>query len=611
MIDESGFVLRSPSGVLTATLRLTREKRLRYQVKRGDAVVVEDGDIGITADGVDLGDGVAFEDIRQETIYETYKVFGGHSDALNHCNAYRFSLRHAASGEAYELQARAYDDGFAFRYALPREGTTTVQGEASSWTLPAGSRVWLFERNNGWKLKSYAGEWISADAEELHTVSGQGPVQGTPLVAELPDGRGYAAIAEAALYNYSGMRLEAIGRRAVRANFTEGDAGFAVEGAVLTPWRVAMAAPDLDGLVNSDLITNLNPAPSAALFSDTSYIRPGRSAWRWWSLGTGTPEQERETVDRAAALGFEYTTVDEGWEAWPEPWADLRRLTDYAKGKHVGVFVWKRSKEIDDPREGWRTMREFFDKAKDAGAVGLKIDFIDNESKAAIDFEIAALRLAAERRLMINFHGISKPTGESRTYPNEISREGIRGLELNKMKEGPIPAWHNAALPFTRFVAGHGDYTPVGFSNPGETTYAHQLATMVAFTSPLQVVAENPAFLLEEAAARPALDVLKSIPSVWDETRALPPSAIGELAVLARRSGEAWFLGVLNGKAERTTVRLPLSFLDDGAAYDAVEIVDRGPGSMARKEGMRVASRDAVDIVLEPNGGYVAVLRKA
>ncbi len=610
MIDGNGFVLQSPSGVLKATLRLTGENRLRYQAKRGEALVVEDGDIGLTADGVDLGAGVAVEEIRQETIYETYKVLGGHAEALNHCNAYRFSLRHAASGEAYELQARAYDDGFAFRYSLSREGTTTVQGEASSWTLPAGSRVWLFERNNGWKLKSYAGEWISADAEELHTVSSQGPVQGTPLVVELPDRTGYAAILEAALYNYSGMRLEAIGGRAVRANFTEGNAGFAVEGAVLTPWRVAMAVPDLDGLANSDIITNLNPAPSESLFPDMSYIRPGRSAWRWWSLGTGTPEQERETVDQAATLGFEYTTVDEGWEAWPEPWADLRRLTAYANGKNVGVFVWKRSKEIDDPRFGWRAMREFFDKAKDAGAAGLKIDFIDNESKAAIDFEIAALTLAAERRLMINFHGISKPTGESRAYPNEISREGIRGLELNKMKEGPIPAWHNAALPFTRFVAGHGDYTPVGFSNPGETTYAHQLATMIAFTSPLQVVAENPAFLLEAEAAQPALDVLKSIPSVWDETRALPPSAIGELAVLARRTGEAWFLSVLNGKAERTTLRLPLSFLAGGAAYDVVEIVDRGADRMERKVSARYPSQEAPEIGLEPNGGYVAAFRK-
>src|SRR5690606_5872289 len=129
-----------------------------------------------------------------------------------------------------------------------------------------------------------------------------------------------------------------------------------------------------------------------------------------------TPEQEREVIDQAAALGFEYTTIDEGWERWDRPWDTVKELASYASERNVGVFVWKRSKEIDDPANNWQAMREFFDHAVAAGTAGLKIDFIDNESKAAIDFEIAALRLAAERKLMINFHGISKPTGEVRTY---------------------------------------------------------------------------------------------------------------------------------------------------------------------------------------------------
>ncbi|WJH37503.1 glycoside hydrolase family 97 catalytic domain-containing protein [Paenibacillus sp. CC-CFT747] len=338
-------------------------------------------------------------------------------------------------------------------------------------------------------------------------------------------------------------------------------------------------------------------------------MRPGRSVWRWWSLGTGTPEQEREMIDCADQLGFEYTTMDEGWEAWENPWEELQKLTAYAGSKDIGVFVWKRSGEINDPQDNWKAIRDFFDKARNAGAAGLKIDFIDNESKAAIDFEIAALEKAAERRLMINFHGISKPTGESRTYPNEISREGIRGLELNKMKEGPIPAWHNAALPFTRFLAGHGDYTPVGFSNRGETTYAHQLATMVVFTSPLQVVAENPAYLLEEESVRAGLEVLKAIPSVWEETRVLEPSAIGELAVFARRSGGIWFLGILNGKAERVTLeRLSLSFLEDGVEYEVTEITDREkPHGLECKVSHEIALSDWTTVRMEPNGGYVAM----
>lgn len=133
---------------------------------------------------------------------------------------------------------------------------------------------------------------------------------------------------------------------------------------------------------------------------------------------------------------------------------------------------------------------------------------------------------------MVNFHGSHPPTGESRTYPTEMTREGIRGLELNKMREGPIPAWHNAALPFTRLVVGHGDYTPLGYSRPGPTTFAHQLATVILFTSPMQVIAEHPEVLLTDPATAPALDLLTQIPAVWDETVVLEPSAIGELAML-------------------------------------------------------------------------------
>ncbi|WP_158289342.1 glycoside hydrolase family 97 protein [Paenibacillus flagellatus] len=599
--------LRSPGGTVAARIGLDSGGRLYYEVTSGGRTVIEPSEMGMTVDGSDLGDGVRFEGEERGTIDETYPARGVHRTAVNRCSVLTARLTHRASGIGYSVEARAFDDGFAYRYVVPGDGERVVGGERSSWTIPAGCGVWLFERNSSWKLKSYAGEWVRADAEELPTFSGQGPVQGTPIVLELPGGRGYAALLEAALYNYSGMRLEAVGGRKLRANFTEGEAGFAVEGTIVTPWRATIVAADLNGLVNSDLLTNLNPPPSPELFAEPSYIRPGRSVWRWWSQGTGTPEQEREYVDFAATLGFEYTTVDEGWEKWPDPWGDLRALAGYAASRGVGVFVWKRSKEVDDPADGYGKLRTFLDEVKAAGACGVKIDFIDNESKAAIDFEIGALRLAAERRLMVNFHGISKPTGESRTYPNEITREGIRGLELNKMAEGPIPAFHNAALPFTRFVAGHGDYTPVGYSNPGPTTFAHQLATAVAFTSPMQVIAENPAVLLDDGRVRPALDVLLALPSVWDETRVLEPSAIAELAVLARRSGDRWFVGALNGTEKpRAIDRLDLGFLGAGA-YRAVLLTSPEPAAFAREERTYRDGERTLAVKMGPADGFVAM----
>jgi alpha-glucosidase len=234
---------------------------------------------------------------------------------------------------------------------------------------------------------------------------------------------------------------------------------------------------------------------------------------------------------------------------------------------------------------------------------------METEAKAAIDFEITALQLAAERKLMILFHGCQKPTGEARTYPNEITREAIRGLELNKMAEGPIPAWHNAALPFTRFVAGHADYTPVGFSNPGPTTFAHQLATDIIFTSGLQNIAEHPYKLLNDAHTKPALDILKAVPSVWDETRVLKPSRIGRLACFARRSGDTWFLAALN--AEPMILRsVDLSFLG-AKSYRAVFLSSPTQLTFARREVAKVDSRYPLRIKLGAGDGFVAMFKPA
>jgi alpha-glucosidase len=234
------------------------------------------------------------------------------------------------------------------------------------------------------------------------------------------------------------------------------------------------------------------------------------------------------------------------------------------------------------------------------------LDFLNAESLDRIRFEEAALRIAAQNRLLVNFHGCRKPGGESRTYPNELTREAVRGLELNKMKEGPITPAHNAALPFTRLVVGAADYTPVGFSRPGLTTYAHQLATLVLFTSPLQVIAENPDLLLNDTKLLPALDVLKAVPSVWDETRVLEPSKIGQLAIMARRSGARWFLAAVNGGKQTVTLdNLDLSFLGKDS-YDAVYLSSASPSQFTRSEHRMVNASTPLSVPLGLGDGFVA-----
>ncbi|OVE75504.1 hypothetical protein BVX97_04370 [bacterium E08(2017)] len=601
------FVVKSPSGNIEAEIHRDKDK-LTYSVRSGGRIMIDRGDMGIVVDNKNYANALFdAEKVEIRTFNTTYQVLGIKSTARNHYNGASIPMTTPGVG-SWTLGVRVYDDGFAFRYQVPGTGLRTVQGEITSFVLPGESVIWYFERKNAWKLKSYAGEWLKAPIDKMPTVSGKlGPVQGLPLVAELPEG-GYMLLSDAACWNYSSLRGKAVGNNTFKASLA--DKSFEVDGNVITPWRVVLCAPDLNALVNSTIISNLAPPPDPNLYGDTDYIRPGRCVWRWWSSGTGNPQEEEEYINYAEKLGFEYTIIDDGWKDWPNAWEEVTRLCSYARQKGVGVFLWKHSKDINDPADAWANMRTFLDKVVKAGAVGIKTDFMNSDGKAAIDFEIALLKLAAERKLMVNFHGCHKSTGEARTFPNEVTREGIRGLELNKMKEGPITASHNAALPFTRFVVGHGDYTPftVTAERMGPTTLAHQLATVICFTSPLQVIAENPAELLVPE-HKELTGVLKEIPSVWDETRVLPGSRIGELTVMARRKGKTWFIAGLNGMGEQI-YSLDLSFLgkktflativqDHPDASDKVTLQTRNVNPAAKQ-----------NMVMSKGGGFVYLLKE-
>ena len=622
--------LQSPNGKVVARVFMTEAGALQYDIRWKGQPIIESSRLGITVDGIDLGSKVTIGVPSTKSCDETYETRGVHTQARNHYTQWTFPLTHQPSGRNWSLACRVFDDGVAFRYLVSASDKQHVDGESTSWRIVEGCKAWYFERlAKKWKLKSYAGEWLSTDAGNLHTVSPPGPIQGTPIVLELPQQLGYAAITKAATYNYSGMRLRGVGDRTLVADFTEGDAGFDVDGPIVTPWRVTMLADDLNELVNSDLIKNLNPAPDLMLFGDADFVKPGRTAWSWETLSLGTPDTQREFIDLAAEMGFEYSTVDDGWKDWPDPWGTIKSLCDHGKSKNVGVWVWVHSKDIMDPTNNYRQMREYFDRVAAAGCVGLKIDFMNGESKELINFETAVLRNSAWKKLMINFHGCHASTGEERTYPNEMTREGIRGIEVNKMKEGPLPASHNAALPFTRFVVGHADYTPVLFSNPGPTTWAHQVATLVTFTSALQTYAEHPDTMMRSPILKKAFPIVKTIPPIWDETRVLLGSEIGKLTVMARRSGDVWFIGILNGEQIAKDYSLDLSFLgDENLAIAAISDDTTSPrvnlvGLNAKADlhefttaiPLKVEQRSLkqerkLSVKLAPGGGFVARLTK-
>jgi alpha-glucosidase len=593
--------MQSPREQVNAIL-FSEKGQLKYSVAARQTKLIEPSILGLKLNGHEYGKAVStIELLSKSALNQEYSLRGKSSKASNKCNVYNFEITEGTL--KYQVEFKLFDDGCAFRYLFKTgKKSSVVRQELTTFTLSPETRIWYFERNSDWKLRSYAGLWQSTIIDSLPIVSSQGPIQGKPLIVELKSG-GYVLLSEAALYDYSGMRFKALGKRQLQADFTEGKEGFVVSGNLITPWRVIGYAKDLNALVNTNIITNLNPAPDKKLFAKTEYIKPGRAVWSWISQHKEDsyllPASEKKFIDGAHKLGFEYTLIDEGWEIkWSDKWNQLQELCKYGTNKKVGVWIWKHSKDLRNP-----VVRDaFLDSVKFAGAVGVKTDFMNSEAKELIDFEIGFLKACAARKLLVNFHGCQTSTGESRTYPNELTREGVRGMELNTMNE-PIPAWHNAALPFTRFVTGHGDYTPGFFSNKGNTTNAHQLALFYLLESSLQCLAENPENLFDFKLA-PARKMLEKLPVTWDETIVLPGSKIGVIAAMARRKKDVWYVAVINGTTENYEFVTELEFLKPNTNYLATSVTDETNGSLYEHTSV-INKKDKSVFKLLPAGGVL------
>jgi alpha-glucosidase len=596
----------SPNRQIQFTL-LPATPQLRYRVTRARRDVIEPSDLSFRSGEIDVCHECEILTIERYRVKESYVTRGVHSKAVNNCNGARVSLRHNESRTEFTFELRVYNDGVAFRFNFPGIGTW-IPDEASVFTIPNRGTVWFHD---------FEGHYEGIHQKKSINDVKDGEWAAPPLTIKLPDGRGYAAITEAALFDYAGMGLRANGRNGFATvlghalpvshpfdlRYGKDEAKrlsqiARVDGPVTTPWRVVIVGGDLNALVNSDLISNLSPPPDKAIFPQglkTNWVKPGRAVWRYLDGGDNTFEGIKEFSRLAGQLGFEYNVVEGVWARWSE--AQLRELVDYSNQQNVKLWFWKHRRTLGTERE----REEFFSLLSRLGVAGAKIDFFDHEAKEVIDLYQAILRSSAEHKIMVEFHGANKPAGESRTWPNELSREAIRGLEYRSMS---LRSVHNTTLPFTRFLAGHGDYTPVHFGERRrETSWAHQIATAIVFTSPLMIYGAHPQHILDN----PAHDLIKSIPSVWDETIVLPQSEIGELAGFARRSGDVWFVGVMNALTGKT-IRISLHFLSE-RRYRATIVLDQMDEPAAVKiENVHISHSENLVARMRAGGGFVARL---
>jgi len=599
-----------PDGNVKLTI-LPNKERLSFTVTLGNTTVLDTSTIVMKLDGYDLSAGVVFGKVERYEVDETYPWYGVKSLAVNCCNGARISLQNDLSFIDYILEVRVFKDGAAFRHVIPAgKDTIRVPDEYTTFVIPVGSTVWYHDLGG-----HYEADYDRNNISDVRPGQWAGP----PLTFKLPGGTGYGSITEADLVNYSGMALEADGRRGwitalghrqplnypYELRYGRDEAKrlgkpASITGTITTPWRVVMVGRDLNTLVNSTIVPNLCPPADSKNFPDgirTSWISPGRAVWRYLDGGDRSFEGMKEFSRLAGQLGFEYHVIEGFWSRWSDE--QIKEIVEYSKKQGVGLWFWRHTNQLTTPQ----AREAFFKKLHDFGVAGAKLDFLDHEAREVIDLYEALLAKSAEHQVLVNFHGANKPTGRARTWPNELVREAVRGMESSSLRER---ARHETILPFTRYLAGHADYTSMHFGERRrDTTWTHQIASMAVFASPLLTVVAHPQIILDH----PAVDVIKSIPAVWDETIVLPGSEIGQLAVFARRTGDVWFLAVMCGPQAKT-IKMPLSFLGDGRYKASLVRDDKVNDAAVVLEERTLRRTDTFTIEMVNGGGFIARFSK-
>ncbi|MGS0826591.1 glycoside hydrolase family 97 protein [Shewanella sp. 0m-8] len=391
------------------------------------------------------------------------------------------------------------------------------------------------------------------------------------------------------------------------------------------PWRIfAISQADADLLTNE-----LSYLLADELAIDPTWVKPGQVAWDWWNAnnvfgvdfkaGINT-QTYKYYIDFAAKYGIEYIVLDEGWHHLDSVLIvvddiDVKEIIAYGKSKNVDVILWVIWKTLDNELEQALALFERW------GAAGIKVDFMQRDDQAMVNYYWKIAKQAAKHKLLVDFHGSYKPAGLRRAYPNVITREGVRGLEHNKWADY-ITAEHNLTLPFIRQLAGPMDYTPgamvnaqpdnfrINFNRPmSKTTRVHQMAMYVVFESPLQMLADTPSHYLRE---HESTEFITRVPTVWDETKVLS-AKISDHIIIARRSGKQWFIGVMgNSRPREFTLDLSLLGLSESQQYQMSSFAD---GNNADKYASdyqtkteTVTAKSAINITLAPSGGWVAHL---
>ena len=580
--------LTSPNGTIQFNVTDQAGGALSYTVTAGSTTIFGDSPLGISTSATDLSTGLTYTGETRTVISETYSLPAG-TDPSYVNDGRQMVLSYTKSGVTMELVVRAYNDGVAFRYRLPGSGNVTITGESSGFRLPATSGGWAAPWNS-----NYEQDYIYRNAAGLNS----GTDLTMPALASINNNAYYTLMTEANVYNAGAsfapalLKGDGAGTGLLKVARTP-DQGFPMSSTYpfQTPWRVAIVAANLDVLYNSDLVQNLNP-PAA---TTPTWVKPGRAAWSWYSDEDSASDlsKQKQMVDFAASMGFEYVTVD----CCYTPSVDLPAISAYAAQRGVKIFAWVTADAAQTAAQATQLVVDH----KAYGVAGLKVDFFLNDSQAVQRWYQSIGDAAGANQMMLDLHGSTKPGGENRTWPWVLTSEAVAGTEHYKYPP-PTTAAADVTYPFTRGPLGSMDYTPAMISqNAATLTQAHTLAQAIVFSTGMINYADSAA-AYEQWAGR---HLMRAIPTTWDESKVVEGFP-GDHITLARRSGTDWFIGGMTSPARTATV--PLTFLGTGN-YTATIFSDNAAGRV-QVATQTVTSATTLSLPMIATGGVSVHLSK-
>lgn len=634
-VNISAQSLQISSSDRNICIEINNAQRLSYSVSYKGKTLISDSPLGFELKGEQpmLADFMLTNTPQSTLKSESWRpvVKNKHEQVSLEWNEMTLCLKEK-NGDYRRMDfiVRVYNNGVAFRYQLygnRNVGDRQITKELTGFTIPKSSTVWAANYTPKY-TSSQESEFVKTALTELP----KDIVAGLPFLVEI-DKQNYLAITEAYINNYPGFYigkdntetdvlitlttklspLPGESEDGVKARFNE---------QMSTPWRVIMIGSHPGKFIESELISGLNP-PCA--IKDTSWIKPGISAWDHWWSGEVKMETDviKEYIDMAATQGWPYMLIDWQWYGTfnnpsaditkPAPQIDMNNILEYARSKNVRCWLWLYCTDINK-NDIYKKAFALYEKW---GIAGVKIDFMDRDDQQMVNWYRRIVQTAAEHKLMVDFHGAYKPDGIDRTYPNLLTREGVLGEEYSKFSNRIVPE-HNVTLAFTRMLAGPMDYTPGGFLNVTLNDFKQQSPTLVANTrcaelskfviyeSPFTVVSDHPKHILGQAGA----DFLQVVPTEWDDTRFLDGYP-GEYILMAKRSGNSWYIGAMNNCVPRT-LTVDTSFLPSGT-YELEYWADgthanKKPTDVIKKTA-KLTSGKSLKIKMVAGGGYVGILR--